>query len=64
MFSDSYPIKVVDGVMYEVTGKVILFFWSVSHLLDAKHHMIEHLNQFMIVYFYFSTFRLNTEISS
>jgi len=27
MFSDSYPIKLVDGVMYEVTGKYI----SVKH---------------------------------
>merc|ERR1712191_38488 len=27
MFSDSYPIKVVDGVMYEFTGKYI----SVKH---------------------------------
>ena len=25
MFSDSYPIKLVDGVMYEVTGKVIYY---------------------------------------
>lgn len=24
MFSDSYPIKLVDGVLYEVTGKVKL----------------------------------------
>lgn len=26
MFSDSYPIKLVDGVMYEVTGKVNIIF--------------------------------------
>ena len=37
LFSDPYPIKLVDGVMWEVQGKVIKFFIMLEFVLYCMY---------------------------
>lgn len=41
MFSDTYKMKLIDGVMYEVYGKVLLCTCLVRYLHDSN---IQHFN--------------------